>query len=166
VTFDYRKSGSASVDPRDVEPWGVVSMRGAWYLVGFDRQRQDRRVFRLSRIQGIPRTHGARDAYDVPTEVDPRALVGDWLHGNAAEKARVRVATGRAHDVRLIGQIVTASDSVDGSDLVEIDLQDARAVASLIASYGDAVTVLEPQWLRDEVGDLLRGALLAHGGAT
>jgi hypothetical protein len=51
-------------------------------------------------------------------------------------------------------------------DLIELDLRDARAVAALIASYGDAVTVVTPQWLREEVRDILQGALRAHGGST
>ena len=32
------------------EPWGVVTHRGRWYLVGHDRDRDDTRTFRLSRI--------------------------------------------------------------------------------------------------------------------
>src|SRR6185503_19954396 len=35
VTFDYRRGGPAGeVARRTVEPWGVVSWRGRWYVVG------------------------------------------------------------------------------------------------------------------------------------
>ncbi|NUO96637.1 MAG: WYL domain-containing protein, partial [Nonomuraea sp.] len=52
VRFDYRASGSETVRARTVEPWGVVSRRGRWYLAGFDRDRDAPRAFRLSRITG------------------------------------------------------------------------------------------------------------------
>ena len=45
VRFDYRETAV-----RHVEPWRMVLRRGHWYLLGFDRDRQDPRVFRLSRI--------------------------------------------------------------------------------------------------------------------
>ncbi len=45
VRFGYRE---ATI--RHVEPWRMVLRRGHWYLLGFDRDRDDARVFRLSRI--------------------------------------------------------------------------------------------------------------------
>ena len=165
VMFDYRKPGSAEADRREVEPWGVVSVRGAWYLVGFDRQRQDRRVFRLSRIVTMPQAGRVPDGFEVPDGVDIRSLVGTWLRDEPNERARLSVRSGRAQEVRRLGTVVESphADSPE-ADLIEVDLRDARAVAALIASYGDAVMVLEPPWLLEEVRELLRGAHLAHGG--
>src|SRR6266550_1287301 len=37
---------------RTVEPWGLSSKRGHWYLVGFDRDRDAVRAFRADRIDG------------------------------------------------------------------------------------------------------------------
>ena len=48
VEFDYRTPGAR----RHVEPWGLVSWRGRWYLAAHDTDRADTRVFRLSRIVG------------------------------------------------------------------------------------------------------------------
>jgi len=39
VRFSYRASGRPAPEDREVEPWGVVSWRGRWYLVGYDRTR-------------------------------------------------------------------------------------------------------------------------------
>ncbi|WP_019813246.1 helix-turn-helix transcriptional regulator, partial [Saccharomonospora saliphila] len=58
VRFDYRRADSPERRARTVEPWGVVSWRARWYLVGHDRDRAAPRCFRLSRIIGAVRTLG------------------------------------------------------------------------------------------------------------
>jgi proteasome accessory factor B len=62
VTFAHRGHPAAEARRRTVEPWGVVSYRGRWYLVGHDRDRDDVRCFRLSRIEGEVTATGARGA--------------------------------------------------------------------------------------------------------
>ena len=52
VRFDYRTSRSASSTTRHLQPWGVVSYGGRWYVVGHDTDRGEPRIFRLSRVQG------------------------------------------------------------------------------------------------------------------
>lgn len=52
VRFDYRKPSSEHATTRTVEPWSMSCRDGHWYLVGHDRERQERRSFRLSRING------------------------------------------------------------------------------------------------------------------
>ncbi|MGH3263497.1 MAG: helix-turn-helix transcriptional regulator, partial [Trebonia sp.] len=54
VRFDYREAGAT----RHVEPWGLVSWHGHWYLVGHDLDRAEPRVFRVSRIVGQARPDG------------------------------------------------------------------------------------------------------------
>ncbi|MYW72402.1 helix-turn-helix transcriptional regulator, partial [Pseudonocardia sp. SID8383] len=82
---------------RTVEPWGVVSFRGRWYLVGHDRDRDDVRCFRLSRVEGPVRAVGAEGAVTVPDGVDLRALVRASAGPQPVSgTARVWVAAGRA----------------------------------------------------------------------
>lgn len=50
VQFPHRSSRSAPYATRTVEPWGVITDKGRWYLVGHDRDRNATRTFRLSRI--------------------------------------------------------------------------------------------------------------------
>ena len=58
VSFDYRRPSPAELRGRTLEPWGVVSWRGRWYVVGHDRDRNAPRCFRLSRIVGDVRLLG------------------------------------------------------------------------------------------------------------
>src|ERR1700756_426227 len=50
VQFPHRPSRTEPYTVRTVEPWGVVTEKGRWYLVGHDRDRGATRTFRLSRI--------------------------------------------------------------------------------------------------------------------
>src|SRR5436190_2177102 len=69
VVFDYRRPVSNELCTRTVEPWGVVSWRGRWYLVGHDRDRDAPRCFRVSRIVGGVRNAGRPGAFRRPEGV-------------------------------------------------------------------------------------------------
>ncbi len=62
VEFDYRKEPGGPAERRRLQPWGLVSFRGRWYVIGHDERRGDRRTFRLSRIVGPVRPVGRADA--------------------------------------------------------------------------------------------------------
>ncbi len=46
VRFDYRRSGQTEPGTRHLQPWGVITDRGRWYLVGHDRDRNATRASR------------------------------------------------------------------------------------------------------------------------
>ncbi len=50
VQFDYSRAGQRDATTRHVEPWGVVTAQGRWYVAGLDTDRGEPRLFRLSRI--------------------------------------------------------------------------------------------------------------------
>ena len=96
VRFDYRKPGEVQPSTRHLEPWGVVSRRGRWYAVGRDRDRDDVRVFRLSRITGAVLPDGADAGYELPTDIDLNTLIGRSAGDDApARTATVRVTASR-----------------------------------------------------------------------
>ncbi|MGV7796043.1 WYL domain-containing protein, partial [Mycobacterium kansasii] len=70
VQFPHRSSRSAPFTTRTVEPWGVITDKGRWYLVGHDRDRDATRTFRLSRIGAEVTTIGEPGAVRVPADVD------------------------------------------------------------------------------------------------
>lgn len=75
VRFRHRASRNAEYTSRNVEPWGVVTHRGRWYLVGHDRDRDDTRTFRLSRIDADVSPVGPAGAVAKPDGVNLREIV-------------------------------------------------------------------------------------------
>ncbi|MDN5751294.1 MAG: WYL domain-containing protein, partial [Pseudonocardia sp.] len=161
VSFDHRRGGpGGEVVRRTVEPWGVVSWRGRWYLVGHDRDRQDVRSFRVSRISPTVTATGPSGAVRVPDGVDLTALVrrGTDLPP-VSGTARVWVAAGRAHGLRRLGRArgPLAHGGRPGHEL-ELDLRDPGLVARWLAGHGPDVAVLDPPELAARVRDLWRAA--------
>jgi proteasome accessory factor B len=159
VGFDYRRPQPADLRTRTVEPWGVVSWRGRWYVVGHDRDRKAPRCFRLSRIVGKVRTVGRPGTVQRPDDIDLLRFVA---HTDSSEPppqtttARLWVADDRATGLRRRARVVGTEvlDGVSG-DLVEIDLTWADSAAGWIAGYGPDVVVLEPDVLRKNVYERL-----------
>lgn len=170
VRFRYRNAGATEVEERHVQPWGVASRRGRWYLVGWDLDRDGERVFRLDRIQGDVVAEGSADAFSPPADLDlSRAIAGESAGaetepaGNAADPARLRVRVGAAYPLRRRAAAVIGDD--DGHDLVELpspgDPGQLGELAAELAGYGPDVVVLEPPLLRAAVTARLRAVLAA-----
>nr|WP_246325986.1 WYL domain-containing protein [Actinomycetospora corticicola] len=155
VTFAHRGHPASPARTRTVEPWGVVSYRGRWYLVGHDRDRDDVRCFRISRIEGDVRPVGPRGAVTRPAGVDLVDLVARSAGPPPASgTARVRLVPGRAAGLRRAGR----PDPQGDPDVVELDLARLESLARWIAGHGPDAVVLEPPELRDAVIATLRAS--------
>lgn len=86
VQFQHRPNPAEAYTVRTVEPWGVVTARGRWYLVGHDVNRDATRTFRLSRVIDV-KAVGPQGKVHKP-EVDLRTIVnqaiGAAVSGGAA----------------------------------------------------------------------------------
>jgi proteasome accessory factor B len=164
VQFPHRPSRSTPYTVRTVEPWGVVTHRGRWYLVGHDRDRNATRTFRLSRIGDGVTAIGPAGAVHKPDEVDLREVVhravDDWPTG---AQARVWVADGRATALRRQATVV-GPRTLGGraGEEITLDIGMSDRLAREVASYGADAVALEPQSLRDDVLARLR----AQAGQT
>ncbi len=162
VTFGHRAARSDPYTTRTLEPWGVVTMNGRWYLVGHDRDRNATRTFRLSRIGAEVTPTGPAGAVIRPEGVDLRqivaAVVGDAPTGVSA---RVWLADGRATALRRAGASVGPHRIGDrDGEVFELELDARDRLAREVAGYGADAIVLEPQSLRENVLARLR----AHAG--
>jgi proteasome accessory factor BC len=141
VTFEYRKDREAPGQLRHVQPWGTVWWRGHWYLVGFDTDRDDVRVFRASRIVGTVRPDPAGRAYEVPTGFDAADAIGRFARSDAI-LLDLALAPGVAAALRLDAE--PRGQDVAGADLVTLPVEDlASGIASVLA-YGTGARVLAP----------------------
>lgn len=158
VRFRYRAASTGEVAVRTVEPWRLAVRRGGWYLLGQDRDREAARAFRLSRFDGPVGTVGEAGAFEIPRSVDVEAMLG---LRSAQVEAFLAITPGRATALRAQGRPSEATEAcgcAEGRDLVDLTLDDLEQGARLVASYGDAVVVLEPDELREAVARRLRAA--------
>lgn len=159
VRFDYRKPEGGRAEPRRLEPWAVLSWRCAWYVIGRDVDRDERRVFRLSRIAGPVSPEGRTGAYTPPDDGTYRALVEEWASAQRTDRALVRVASGAGARLRLLAE--GAASPMDEA-VLSVPFGDPEAVTAEILAAGDAAEVSEPEYIRSAVIDRLQRLIELH----
>jgi proteasome accessory factor B len=161
VTFSYRAAGRSEPQRRELEPWGVVNRHGRWYVAGWDRLRDDTRVFRLGRIAGAVKFCGPPGSVTVPDGTDVRELVRDWDSMPAREHtALLRVRSGTGVGLRQHAVSVRADETGPlGWDLVTTRFADVGSFADYAAWFGPDVVILDPPDLREAVIARLKGVL-------
>jgi proteasome accessory factor B len=156
VSFPYRTSRSAADAVRHLQPWGVVSFRGRWYVVGHDTDRHAPRLFRLSRVTGPVSEDGPARSFEVPEGTDIRALTESLAPVPADQLARLLVRHGAAHGLRRHGRVVEDPGVPAGWDRLEVSYGRTDALSDEVLGYGPAVVVEEPAELRELVTRRLR----------
>lgn len=153
VQFPHRSSSADPYATRIVEPWGVITDRGRWYLVGRDRERDAVRIFRLSRIGADVVPVGEPAAVSKPADIDLRKIVADAIEETpTGVTAQVWVADSRAVALRRIGTVIDRSDLGGRSgDVLAIDVPSTDRLAREIAGHGIDAVALEPLSLRHDV---------------
>ncbi len=149
VAFSHRASGATTTTARRLQPWGVVSRRGRWYVVGHDLEREAPRSFRLDRIVGPVTPLGPTKAYDVPSDVDAGRLVSEPGERRPPQGAVLRVREGAGYGLRRRATQVTSLG--DGWDRVELTTTDEERLAREVLAHGVDVVVEEPAGARNAV---------------
>jgi proteasome accessory factor B len=159
VAFDYRRAANP-VSTRHLQPWGVVRFSGRWYVVGYDTDRRDERIFRLSRVEGMPRPDGPPGSYDVPPGTDVREVARRLAPPPLTEPAHVLVRQGTGHGLRRkadgVEEGVAGPDGTAGWDRLQLRRGD---LADEVLSYGADAYVEGPDWLRAQVVERLRATV-------
>jgi proteasome accessory factor B len=159
VRFGYRSPSASRASTRHLQPWGVVSVAGRWYVVGHDSGRGQPRVFRLSRIRGEVERDGDPGSYDVPAGTDIRALTQTLAPPPPDRTAEVLVRTGTAQGLRRHAR--PGSDPVqtpEGWERLQVRYGATEALVDEVLGYGPDVVVLEPEDARASVVRRLQAA--------
>ena len=158
ISFGYRTSGQGEVLTRRVQPWGLASWHGRWYLTGHDLDRAAPRVFRLSRIQGAVKPLGKPGGYAVPPDHSARDMIRTTVGPQQSRTALLRAREGRGQALRRRGHERSAGERLAGWTWLEVPFADADAFADEVSGYGPDVVVEGPPEVRDLVVARLRGA--------
>lgn len=166
VSFVYRGG-----ETRRLEPWGLTSFHGRWYVLGQDIDRQDSRMFRLSRMSDVPRSISRPGAYVVPNDLDLRRLARSLGPNEPTAQALLGLRPGKAPALRRVGDTLESADPgptfglPEGFELVRVGYADVSTLADDVARYAADVVVLSPEALRVAVVERLR-AVVATRHAT
>ena len=152
VEFDYT-AREAETTHRRVEPFRLVSLGRRWYLVSYDRDRQDWRSFRLDRIAS-PRPTGQKfRPRDLPA-ADALTYVQQGIRRMPQQYAvRVRVAVAAEVLDREVGRWGTVTPDDEGC-VLEMNVDSLDWPVMVLASSGADFVVESPPELAARVAEV------------
>jgi predicted DNA-binding transcriptional regulator YafY len=163
LRFHYR-AGDGAESRRLVEPHRLVSAGRRWYLVGFDNDRDDWRIFRVDRIQR-PQPTGVRTPPRELPEKDAAAYVARRLSGSAPTfRAVVTLHTSLSEAARRLGRGTDELTAIDeGSCRLHTRPEALEWLAMRLLLLGCPFEVHDPPELTAHLHTLATRALRAVG---
>jgi len=150
VDLEYFAASRGETTRRTVLPLGLHHHQGVWYLAAFCTQREDNRVFRLSRILDARITDRI---FDPPEGFDPVAFVEEAitvpLTGEQEVVIRFSPEVARWVQERWGPEYLSAEP--DGSLVARLHDVSGEFVLSYVASFGGEARIEKPEELRDKL---------------
>jgi proteasome accessory factor C len=168
IVFDYYTIGRDAEEGRKVDPYHLLYRGGQFYLIGYSHERDDVRVFRVSRMRGkVGYSTKAEHDFARPENFDPRvyATRTDWQLGEPVGRARIWLSDRIDWLVmRHFGHAGEVSEA-DGGKVFETDYADARQVVSWVLGLGARARIEGPPELKQAYEERLRLVIDRHGEA-
>jgi predicted DNA-binding transcriptional regulator YafY len=166
IVFDYYTMGRDAEGSRKVDPYHLLWRGGQFYLIGHSHEREDIRVFRVSRILGKV-GYSSKAEHDFPKreDFDPRvyATRTDWQLGDPVGTARIWLSDRIDWLVlRHFGHAGEVSEPEDGGRIFETEYADARQIVSWVLGLGPRARILGPPELAEEAEERVRLVIERH----
>ena len=149
ILFEYYTIGRDAEEKRKVDPYHLLFRGGQFYLIGYSHERDDVRVFRVSRIRGkVGYSSKAEHDFNRPEDFDPRvyATRTDWQLGDPGGTARIWLSNRIDWlALRHFGHAGTTTEEADGGVVFETEYSESRQLISWVLGLGDQARILEPR---------------------
>jgi proteasome accessory factor BC len=165
IEFSYYSLQRDEVSDRKVNPYHLVFRDGQFYLIGYSHERDQVRVFRLSRIRGkVSYATKAEHDFPAPEDFDRRdyGRRADWQMGEIVGRAKIflreRIAWLVERDFGRHGELrkPAKGDGVRGRGSVfETDYASARQLISWVLSWRENARLLDPPELAADADERL-----------
>ena len=137
--------------------------RGAWYLLGLDRDKAEPRMFKVARVDAVAERIGKPGSYAVP-ELDLEAAWASLEPSQPDAEVVLAIRTGRAPDLRRRGRSVEPEQEVPaGYEALAVSYARAGDLVGEVCAHGADVVVLAPAAVRRAVRTELRA--IARSGS-
>ena len=163
IEFEYFTMQTGETATRKVDPYQLLFQGGQFYLVGYSHERDDVRVFRLSRIQGkVAYATKAEHDFQRPADFDPRVYANriPWQLGEPVGTADVWVSERIAWQVE---RHFSAYGELEG-DLFRTEYAIPRLLISWAFGFGEHARVAGPPELAEDARRRLERIVELHQG--
>ena len=151
VVFDYSSAHSGNQSRRTVQPFGIGSWRGSWYLVGHELESDAIKSFRISRIVGEIKFSKGKSTFIVPADfnISDHLIMAQTI---GDEPCVIEVKKGSCFSLRSMAQKIVEAESFDRLEISNVSKSD---LIRTVLWSGPEAKVLSPQNVRNEIEESL-----------
>jgi proteasome accessory factor C len=168
IEFEYYTMQTDATAVRKVDPYHLLFEGGQFYLVGYSHERDDVRVFRLSRIRGkVAYATKAEHDFQRPADFDPRRFAGriPWQLGDPIGTAEVWVSDRVAWYVeRQFGAYGELTPAEDGGQIYRTEYAVPRLLVAWALGFGEHARIAGPPELVAEAQARVDAIIERHRG--
>ena len=160
IIFEYVGATDEKSIKRTVDPWRALLHGGHWYLIGFDQDKGEVRIYRTDRIVGEISVTKQQILEPMPTDFEISSLISQWDavdHGKYI--AKINLKPGKGASLRLLASEIAVGEDWD---TLTIPYFHESQIVGLIASSCDIARVLEPPSLHEAVSRVVKTTLSVH----
>jgi proteasome accessory factor C len=160
--LEYFSASRGELTERDVDPWGLFTALGRWYLIALDHASGEERMFRVDRI----RSSNVLDVdAEVPEEFDADRYRGAFLRRDqTGPEMTIEVSPAVARWFEEYYPVTESTTLADGWQSIRLAYSGERWAATLVLQLGRDVRHVEPEPVLQAARDLARAIAERHGG--
>ena len=148
ILFAYKN------EKREVDPYRLVFSQGNWYLIAYDRGREDIRHFRVDRIEG--KIEITSKKFELSDDLFEILQEPAWRFGEEEKIVKFKVQNSHATwALEILGDKNKIEKLSDGSIIFTELVRDWGKFMIFVFSFLDAAEVLEPPEARAAIIDWL-----------
>ena len=155
ISFDYRAADNTN-ENRALEPYGVGTKNGFWYVAGNDLERRAVRLFRLDRVVSEVKEQGRGASYEIPESFSMHNQLQSQTRKYAAQ---LLVRKGKAHQLRKHADL---KESEHEWDQLEYHYSDVKELVRELLWHRDDVQVMGPLEVRESLLESLHLIQVHH----
>ncbi|MDQ3619453.1 MAG: WYL domain-containing protein [Actinomycetota bacterium] len=159
MRLEYFSAHRGELSTRTMDPWGLVAALGHWYLIGFDRLRNDERMFRVDRIK---EAEVLDEAAEIPDDFDPSKYRGAFVPRDEQDIVSFEISSAAARWFEDYYPLRSSRELDDGWRAVELTSGGTRWAATLVLRLGDQVRAVQPESVLTEARALANALTDAH----
>ena len=143
IVFDYYTIGRDAEEKRKVDPYHLLYRGGQFYLIGHSHERDDVRVFRVSRIRGkVGYSSKAEHDFDAARGLRPARATRPAPTGSSATRSAARASGSPIASTGWRCATSATPATVDrrptAARVFETEYADSRQLVSWVLGLGDA----------------------------
>ena len=155
ISFQYR-SDDYSLQERAIEPYGVGTKSGYWYVAGNDLDKKSIRLFRLDRCVAEIKEQGKAGSYEIPADF---SMSTQLATRDRNKSCTISVRVNRGNELRKFSSLL---ESTDDWDSLLYSYTEKTELLSDLLWHGNDVQVTAPPEIVDEYAATLARIVKLH----